>query len=180
MEKIIIGLMGEIASGKGTAARYLVEKNNAKTFKFSSFLRDILGRLYLEQSRDNMQKLSTALRQNFGQTLFSTVTATDMQKDPAKIIVLDGIRRLADLEALKKLSSFKLVYMETDIKKCYERIVDRGENADDAGKTFEEFQKDHERESELEIKNLKNHADFVIDNNGSVQELYQQLDKLIS
>lgn len=180
MEKIIIGLMGEIASGKGTAAKYLTEKYGAKSYKFSNFLRDILDRLHLEQSRDNMQKLSTALRQNFGQTLFSTVTATDMQKDPAQIIVLDGIRRLADLEALKKLSSFKLVYIEADIKKCYERIVNRGENADDTGKTFEEFEKDHERESELEIKNLKDHADVVIDNNGSVDEFYSQLDKLIS
>jgi len=180
MAKIILGFMGEMACGKGTATRYVVEKYKGKSYRFSTMLRDILDRLYLEQSRENMQRLSTILRQNFGEDLLSGVIVEDVKKEKSPVIVLDGIRRLTDIEKLKNFPEFKMVYIETDIKKCYERIIGRRENADDANKTFERFKNEHNNESELLIKELKSHADYVIDNNGSLEDLYKQLDKIIN
>ena len=72
-----------------------------------------------------------------------------------------------------------MVYLETDLEKRFERIKERGENSDDNDKTFEEFKKDHEREAEQEIKKLKIQADFIIDNNGSFEDLYEQINKII-
>lgn len=177
--KIILGLAGEMASGKGTVAKYAAEKYSAKTRRFSTMLRDVLDRLSLEQSRDNMQKLSTILRQNFGEELFAQVMAEDAKKEEGEIVVIDGIRRLADIKYLKEIPQFKLAYLEADMQKRYERIVKRGENADDAKKTFDDFKKAHENESELQIKDLKGHADFLIDNNGSYEDLYGQVDKIL-
>lgn len=179
MKKIILGLVGEMATGKGTAARYIVEKYNGKAFKFSTLLRDVLDRLYLEQSRENLQKISTVLRQNFGEDLFASVMAGDVKKDSADIIVIDGIRRPADIKYLKEIPEFKFVYIETDVKKCYGRLIGRQENSDDVGKTFEEFKKEHEAEPEQQIRDLKKNADYVVDNNGSLKALHQQLDKII-
>ncbi|KKU18900.1 MAG: hypothetical protein UX30_C0023G0006 [Candidatus Saccharibacteria bacterium GW2011_GWA2_46_10] len=168
-----------MASGKGTIAKYATEKYNARTWRFSTMLRDVLDRLSLEQSRDNMQTLSTILRQNFGEELFARVMAEDVKKDTSEIIVVDGVRRLADIKYLKEIPQFKLAYLEADMQKRYERIVKRAENSDDAKKTFEDFKKAHEDESELQIKDLKNHADFLIDNNGSYEDLYAQVDKIL-
>jgi len=84
-----------------------------------------------------------------------------------------------DIRYLKDLPGFKLVYMEAEIEKRYERIVKRRENTDDAIKTFEEFKQDHKQESESQIKDLKKHADFVLDNNGTTEELYAQIDAII-
>lgn len=177
--KIILGLAGELASGKGAIAKYTAEKYDAKSWRFSTMLRDILDRLSLEQSRDNMQVLSTILRQNFGEELFACVMAEDVKKEAGEIIVIDGVRRLADIKYLKIIPQFKLAYLEADIQKRYERIVKRGENSDDAKKTFAEFQKEHEGEAELQIKDLKDHADFLIDNNGTYENLYLQVDKIL-
>ena len=168
-----------MASGKGTIAKYATEKYNARTWRFSTMLRDVLDRLSLEQSRDNMQTLSTILRQNFGEELFARVMAEDVKKDTSEIIVVDGVRRLADIKYLKEIPQFKLAYLEADMQKRYERIVKRAENSDDAKKTFEVFKKAHEDESELQIKDLKNDADFLIDNNGSYEDLYAQVDKIL-
>lgn len=168
-----------MASGKGTAAKYAAEKYNAKTRRFSTMLRDVLDRLSLEQSRDNMQKLSTILRQNFGEELFAQVMAEDVKKESGEVIVIDGIRRLADIKYLKANPDFNLAYLEADMQKRYERITMRGENADDAKKTFDDFKKAHEDESELQIRDLKDHADFLIDNNGSYEDLYGQVDKIL-
>ncbi len=44
-KKIILGFAGEIASGKGTAAKYLVGRHEAATYRFSTMLRDIVERL---------------------------------------------------------------------------------------------------------------------------------------
>ncbi len=179
MQKIIIGFAGELACGKGTATKYIVEKYHGEAFRFSSMLRDVLDRLYLEQTRENLQILSTALRQNFSEDLFAKVMREDANASQAAIVVIDGVRRLADIEYLKKLPGFNFVYIETDVQKCYDRIIKRGENKDDNQKTFEQFKKDHEPEAEQQIKALKNHADFVIDNNGTFENLYAQIDKII-
>lgn len=177
--RIILGLAGEIASGKGTVAKYISTKYGAKTWRFSTMLRDVMDRLSIEQTRPNVQLLSRILRENFGEDLFAVVMSRDVKSDSSEVIIIDGVRRLADIKYLKAFPEFKLVYLEADIRKRYERIVKRGENADDTVKTFVEFQKDHEGESELQIKGLKDQADFLIDNNGSYEDLYRQVDKLL-
>jgi dephospho-CoA kinase len=180
MSKIIIGLAGEIACGKGTATKHIETKYQASSYRFSTMLRDVTDRLYVEQSRNNIATLSMILRQNFGEDLFAKVMAEDVKKDEKKVIVIDGIRRLADIEYLKKIPEFKLVYVETNIRKCYERIINRGENTDDNNKTFEKFLEEHNLESELQIKDLKNYADFVIDNDEDFDHLHEQIDKIIN
>ena len=180
MSKTILGLAGEIASGKGTIARYICEKHGGSSHRFSTMLRDVANRMYLEENRENLQKISTIFRENFFGNILSSVIAKDVEKDDHKIVVIDGVRRLADIEYLKKIPGFKLVYVEADMEKRYKRITARGENTDDTTKTFEDFKKDHEREAELQIKDLKTQADFVIDNNGDLENLYKQVDDIIN
>jgi dephospho-CoA kinase len=179
MQKIILGLAGEIASGKGTATHYIKEKYNGSTHRFSTMLRDVLDRLYIEQTRESTSTLSTILRQNFGEDIMAKVIFHDVKNDSNMIVAIDGVRRKADIKYLKELPEFKLIYIEATMENRYERIHVRGENADDNQKTFEEFKHDHERETELQIKDLGSIADFVIDNNGTIEELFEQVDKII-
>jgi dephospho-CoA kinase len=180
MTKIILGLSGEIASGKGTVAKYICDKYDGASHRFSTMLRDVAKRMYLEENRENLQKISTIFRQNFFDDILSSVIAKDVENDPHQIIAIDGVRRLADIAYLQKLPGFKLVYINADVEKRFERITKRGENSDDNGKTLEEFKKDHEREAEMQIKDLKDKADFVVDNNGTFEELYKQVDEIIN
>lgn len=180
MTKIILGLAGEIASGKGTVAKYLLEKHDGSTHRFSTMLRDVVKRMYLEENRENLQKLSTIFRQYFSGDILSKVIYHDVIDDNNKVIAIDGVRRYPDVEYLKTMLEFKLVYIETNMKNRYERIIKRGENTDDKNKTFEEFKKDQEREAEKDVKDLKRKADFIIDNNGTFENLYKQIDKIIS
>lgn len=179
MSKIILGLAGEIASGKGTTAKYVCENFGASSHRFSTMLRDVAKRMYLEESRENLQKLSTFFRESFYGDILSAVIAKDVENDPHEIIIVDGVRRMADITYLQKIVGFRLLYIDVEIEKRYGRIIKRGENSDDNAKTFEEFKKDHKNESELQIRDLKNKADFVIDNNGSLKFLYDQIDKII-
>lgn len=179
-KKIILGFVGEIASGKDTAMLYLNDKYHAVQYKFSGMLRDILNRLHLEINRANMQKLSQILRENFTQDILSKVISYDVEQDKNDIIVINGIRRHSDVSYLNDLPNFYIVYITADMEKRYQRIIKRSENKDDAGKTFEQFKKDHEAEAELEIINISKDAKYTIDNNGDFESLYRQLDNLIT
>jgi dephospho-CoA kinase len=92
MPKIIIGLAGEIASGKDVTKKYLEINYGASCHRFSTILRDILNRLYLPIKRENMQDISTFLRQRFGEDLLAKIITEDVKNDPHEIVVVDGIR----------------------------------------------------------------------------------------
>ncbi len=179
MAKIIIGLVGEIASGKDVTKKYLELNYGASCHRFSSILRDVLGRLYMPITRENMQKISTILRQQFGPDLLAKILTEDVKNDPHEIIVVDGIRRHADITYLKNLPGFILVSIEVEAKTRYERLVKRNENADDSTKTYEQFLADGQKETELEIPAVMASANYKLDNNGSLRNLYNQIEKII-
>lgn len=177
--KIILAFVGPLGSGKGTACQYLKDKYGANSYRFSTILRDLLSRLYLEHSRPNLQKISTVLRQNFSEDIMAKVMAEDVSKDSGKIVGVDGVRRLADIIHLQKLPGFNLIDIDATEKIRYQRLIKRSENTDDQTKTFEQFQLDGQQESELQIKEVQTNAKFKIDNNGTPANLYKQIDEIV-
>lgn len=178
--KIILGLAGEIASGKGTAAKYIMKKYGGLSYRLSDILRDILKRVYLPESRSNMQEMSSALRQYFGEDILAKVALSDLKRQKSKLIVLDGIRRYQAVKYLKKENNFKLIYIEADLKKRFARITQRKDNSDDENKTLRSFKRDHIKEAESLIGELRKKADFLIDNNSNLSNLYQSVDEIMA
>jgi len=179
-KKIILGFVGEMVSGKGTIAEYLQKNHGGSTHRFSTMLRDIADRLYLKKSRLNLQKLSQILRENFSQDIMARVMAEDVKNDTNKVVIVEGIRRFADIEYLKRIEGFKLVYITADIKTRYRRLTKRQENSDDQTKSFEGFQEDHEHESESQIEEVGKTAEYKINNNGNFEELYKQVLEILN
>ena len=172
--KVILGFAGPLASGKGTVCKYLEEKYGADYFRFSSILRDILDRVYLPHTRENMQLVSTVMRQNFGEELLAKAMAEDVVNSSKVLVGIDGVRRLADIKHLLEIPGFYLVSIDADIKTRYERLVKRNENPGDTTKTFEQFVEDNKKEAEQQIAELQKQAKFTINNNGDLQGLYRQ------
>ena len=178
-KKIVFGFIGPIASGKGTVCRYLINKHGAGYVRFSSILRDIANRLHIQESRENLQNLSGVLRQNFGDDLLAFAVAKDVLADTHAVVAIDGVRREPDIKELIKLPNFYLVSVDADIRTRFERITKRSENVDDQSKTFEQFEKDNVAEAEQQIAALQEKAKFTLDNNGSLEDLYKQVDELV-
>ena len=178
-KKLILGFTGLLASGKGAAAKYLEEKHQAGAYRFSTMLRDLLNRLYLPQSRDLLVKMSESMRAAFGEDVLAQTMANDVANDAHQIIVVEGIRRLADIAYLSKLPNFVLVEIFADPKVRYARLIKRGENKDDNSKTYEQFLADHQRSTEVSILEVIKHATERTDNNGNLESLRKQLDELV-
>ncbi len=179
MSNVIFGFTGLLASGKGTATKYYQDAHGASTFRFSTILRDLASRVYLEQSRDNLIKMSECIRTTFGEDTLAKAVAKDAASANKPLIVIDGIRRLADIAHLLPLPNFVLVEIFADERARYDRLIKRGENSDDATKTFEQFLADHQRSTELSILDVIPHAKERINNNGTLEELHSSLEKLL-
>ncbi|MDD2565324.1 MAG: AAA family ATPase [Candidatus Gracilibacteria bacterium] len=180
MKKIIIGFTGEMGCGKDTATDYIFQKYGGKKFKFSQVLRDILSRIFIESSRENLQALSTNLRQTFGQDILAKIMKNDLDMLNENIVLIDGIRRKEDIVFLGEMPEFKLIYIESTLENRYSRILNRGENSDDLDKTFGQFLLDQDLETEVTIRGLKEISDYIITNNGTLEELYAQIEKILS
>lgn len=179
-KKIILGITGEMGAGKTTVTEYIKSKHGGVSFRFSTMLRDILERMHLEHTRENLQILSTCLRSQFGDDLMSKVIAKDVEHATNNIIIVEGIRRPSDVTYLKHLPRFYLIAIDANLKTRYERIIKRNENPDDQKKTFKQFQIEQSQESEKKIRDIMKDAEIIIDNNSNKHALYADVEKIVS
>lgn len=176
---LIIGLVGQMVTGKGTAAEYLNKKYGALNYRFSDPLRDILDRMHTEKTRNNLQKLSTVLRQNFGEDVLAKIIKEDIKNSNYSIATVDGIRRWGDIELIKNAGNFVLTAIETSPEKRYERMIKRKENEGDEKKTYEEFLSDQQKEADAQIPQIMQEAQEKISNEDGFDDFYKQLDNII-
>lgn len=179
MSKIILGFTGPIASGKEVAKKYIEKKYGASSFKFSTILRTILDFVAVEQNRDNIIALSTFLRQQYGEDLLAKAIAKSVTEAKNDFIVVDGIRRMADIEYLKKVPGFTLIAIDAKPEIRYQRSVSRNENLGDDVKSYYQFLADHQKETEATIPEVMAKANYQINNTGNLEDLYDQIDKII-
>ena len=173
---VFVGLPG---SGKDTCAGYLEKKYAAKIFSFTTMLKDVVDRFYLEFNRDNLIKISEFVRGTFGEDIMAKTMARDVENSPARLVAIGNARRMADIKYLSLLPGFVLIEISADIKTRYERVKKRGEKTSDAAQTFEQFSADHQRSTELSIPEVASHATEHIDNNETFENLHKQLDNLV-
>jgi len=178
-KKIILAISGDLAAGKNEMTSYIKRKHSGYAYRSSEFLRDILQRMDLPETRENMQKLSTVVRKDFGEDIISHVAAYDLRKVKNKIIAINGVRRFSDLDCLRKYSRVNLIYIKSEFENRFERIKKRLENKDDKTKTLVNFKKDHKREAERQVISLQKKADYIVENNGTLKDFYSKIDEII-
>lgn len=87
------------------------------------------------------------------------------------------------MEALKKKSDFLLLSVDADQRLRYERAIKRNSVKDQI--TWEHFQEQEALEANNTDPNKGNIlacqklADIQLDNNGSLEELYEQIDRVV-
>ncbi len=176
-KKIII-IIGEVASGKGTAGEYIAKNFNGSFYPSSVILREILEKLEQTVNRDNYIALSTSLRSIFGDDYLVKPLSTIFKNDNSNLIVVDGLRKEKEIIKFKEIFETHIIYTESSLEARYKRLKARQEKADDKLKTFKEFKKDHKKETEKDITKFKKHADFTITNESDIVNLHKQINNL--
>lgn len=172
----VIGLAGPKLSGKGTIARYLIEKNHAVAFSMSKVLSDIAQRMYLDNTRANLIAIATGLRSQFGQTILAEVLAKDVERSDQKLVVIDGIRLRGEVDIFSRIPGFELWYVDAPVEERYRRALLRGEKVEETTMAFEEFVAQESAVTEIEITSLRERAHRIFDNHSSLEALYSSID----
>lgn len=177
MQKEIIGVVGEKGSGKGTFPKILEELSPGKRIAratFSDVMTDTLNVWRIERSRENYIKLVVAMRNAFGPNVLAGTVKKRVQELNGDIVIVEGMRWLADLEMIKSLDG-KIVYITADPKIRYERTKSRGEKAGETQASFEQFMQEENAPTEVDIPKIASQADFTINNNGTIDEFKSQV-----
>ncbi len=178
-KKIIIGLAGQRGSGKGTAANYLKIRYKAEVRAFSHVLGEILALLLRPGTRENLQDLATNLRRPFGQGVLVGPLKKFIKQSRAKIIVIDGLRMLKEVEMLRSFKDNLLIYVAAPAEIRFKRLKKSGGKAGKEGVDFKEFLRLDKRETELFIKKIGKKADIIIDNTKTIDNLHKKIDQIV-
>lgn len=179
MKKIVVGLTGRIASGKGTVTRHLVETYRADKTRSSDPLRETLDIFSVPQNREHLDALSTFVRETYGENVIAQAVKRYLTKSEAGVVIFDGMRRLVDVEMIRSFEHSLFIFVDTHKDIRYTRSVERNENVGDDTMTYEEFLAKDSDEPQQQIEALKEYADIILDNNGSPDELSKQLSEKV-
>ncbi|AMQ19512.1 AAA family ATPase [Thermococcus peptonophilus] len=186
---MIIGVVGKIAAGKTTVAKFFEEKGFCRV-SCSDPLIDLLTHNVsnyswipelpekAEPTRDRLIEFGKYLKDKYGGDILIRL-AVD-KKRHCRNIVIDGVRSREEVETIKRLGG-KVIYVEARPEIRYERLMRRKAEKDKVIQSFEDFLKmDEEEEKLYHTTKLKDIADYVIVNEGTLEELRGKVEKIIS
>jgi len=164
---LIIGVVGQIASGKGILVSYLTEKLGFTSFSLSSAVhREIEKKGIKKYTRQMLQDVGDEMRRREGDEVLARRVIEAIQKQtiedrkskvkknlfsifnyqpPSSIfyhrqsIIIDGIRNPAEIEFLRNNSNFILIGVKANRELRFKRLLFRGKEWDP--KTYEDFLK---------------------------------------
>ena len=174
-QKIVIGLVGETGSGKDTVAHYLKRRYDVDLLRFSMPLKKTLNLFFDKSSKEDQAWLYGMFKDRFGEDVLHKGVLRYVQQHNGMMCV-NGMRMMMDLEFMRSFENSYIIYVTADQKLRWERATSRGEKTDD-DQSFKDFQKfESEAETEKAIPVIGESADFVITNDGSMDDLLWQVD----
>lgn len=180
---IIIGITGTLGAGKGTIVEYLVEKKGFAHYSVRGYLLEKIRQLGLPENRDSMFNLGNELRAEHGPS-YVVDQLFDEASKTGRNGIIESIRTTGEIASLRERGTFYLFAVDADPKLRYERIQLRKSVTDSV--SYETFVENENRESVSTNPGVQNlqacirEADFRFQNNGSMEELFRDVDSVLA
>jgi len=175
--RLVLGLLGTIGSGKGTAAKFLKKKYKFKIISMGNILRALARKLKIPVNRKNLQILQKKYRKKYGGDYFVNLAWQKINASKDKKWVIDGIRNPDDASVSRRNKAI-LIFIDANPKIRFERMKKRRRKG--FSKTLEEFKKEEQREWRLlNFNKALKYTQYKIDNSKSQKDLYLQIDRLM-
>lgn len=159
-----IAIIGQARSGKDTVAKYLVKKYGYTEFKFSTGIHDVINLIRGEQKsykqRKELQEVGQGLRKALGADIWIDYTLRKIPDYLSRVVISD-CRQENEYHRLKA-EGFIFIEVISDREIRVQRMQGKQDK-------FQVEDLDHETE-QIHIK-----GDYIIQNNGSLDELYTQI-----
>lgn len=179
---IIIGITGTIGAGKGTVVQYLTGNRGFDHYSVREFLLEEIRRRAMPENRDSMVEVANGLRRIHGPSYVTDQLYLRAEKR-GRNCVIESIRTPGEIESLRRKGRFILLAVDAEPETRYRRIFARGSETDHI--SFDTFEENEAREmsspdpSSQNLRMCIRQADYLLMNNGSVEDLYRQVENVM-
>ncbi len=178
----VIGVVGDIGSGKDELLKHLRDKYGVPYISTGDIVRQIAEEEGLEGTRENLEAISKRCFKEMGRGCFVRMAAQQIIQKGWKVAGISGIRSPKDVAVMKEMFGDDFILVRVDINNPavrFQRVRLRGEQRDPL--TYEAFlMQDRNEEKEFEISKAEALADYSLDNSGTLEQLRRQIDDLVA
>jgi len=175
-----LAVVGFSASGKDTAADYLVSRYGFEHISSSDIIRSYISEHGLGRAtREVMQSVGRKLRADNGPDYLVVVALSR----GGQRLVVSGLRAVEEAIRFKEAGG-KIIAVEAPIDARYKRVVERGDI--DSKMPFEKFKEFEEAETSStdptgqNLAEVISLADYKIESGTTVEKLYAEIDRVLS
>lgn len=182
---MIIGVVGQIASGKGEIVKYLTKKLSFISFSLSSILHDELKEKKIKKfTRKTLQDMGNDLRRDYGDDILARRVVGHLKGQKTGHIIIEGIRNPGEIEYLKKNPNFILIGVKAKREIRFKRLFKRGKTWDP--KNWNDFIKVDKRDlgfgqdkSGQQVDKCFSYCDYILTNNKDQKDFQKKINKLM-
>ena len=175
---MVLAAVGKNGTGKDFFLEYIAKKYSLPMVSIGDVVRELAAKDGLELTRDNLHKTSKKYMDAYGQTFFPDQIVKKIKESGAPIYLVSGIRPLSDVLFFKEAFGKDFVLVDiviSDDEVRYQRMLARGSERD--GKSVEKLREfDANEEKQFHTSESEAIADYVIKNDGGVEEFYAAID----
>jgi len=178
---MLIGVTGTNGSGKGAVVEYLVSSKGFSRYSARTVILEEVRNRHLAESRSVMREVANDLRKEHG-SAYVIERLYEMAKDDTKAVI-ESIRTIGEAEFLKKHDAL-IFAVDAERKRRYDRVANKA-GKEVAHMSFEDFCTIEDREMasrepwDMNVFGVMQLADAHIDNNGTLDELHEAIDKAL-
>src|SRR3712207_5557890 len=166
-KRLIVCLTGMPGAGKSSVASFLKEKGFT-VVTMGDVIREEAKRQGLEPTDVNLGKMMLKLRQDLGPGAVGQIVLQKLARDgnnnnSNNVVVVDGIRSVAEVEVLKKVGHVRLLAVHASQDTRFKHLRERGRA--DAPSDSDEFSGRDKRELSVGVSEAIALANEMISNN---------------
>jgi len=175
--KKVIAIVGMPGSGKSVATG-VAAREGFPVISMGDVIREEAMLRGLNPSPENIGRIMLELRDEEGDDAVARRCIPRIEAEKSNVVIVEGIRSMAEVEAFKrKYPDFILIGVHASPETRLRRLVARGR--EDDPRTLSHFRERDKRELQVGIGNAIAMADYMLVNEGDIEEFKEKVRKLL-
>lgn len=177
-QPLIIGITGMPGAGKDTV-REIIREYGFPVIVMGDEVRAEAARRNLEPTPENLGRLMLQIRAEEGPGAVAKRCILKIKALNARIVVVNGLRSLDEVKEFRRFfPKFKVIAIHASPRTRFERLLKRGRSDDP--KDWEAFCARDQRELSVGIGGVIAMADYMIVNEGAIEDLRKEVKHMMS